>query len=566
MATNEGQVVLQVVQGIHVWRSDLLPHEREARAGQFWYYAGVLYRCVTDNDGTEPPSPTNDYYVSAAAAENILVDYGSDGQTWHETRRRHDTLIRLSLGAEGNIISQVVMPIGETLDTIPVRIWTEDPVSRANWRTLWLYNSRLFVTLHYDSGTNGAPPDNPNFQEIGAVEETTEQPVRIFTSEAIGTWLKHVSSDPPTSGDFSVAGVEDDLRINKTDADGNDQSAVLEAIEVGQALTFGADEFTFVIETQQLNEPTYIEWTGYWADARADDNIEDTRVAIGHIPHRVDMTGLLNERFSNLPRELEEETEARESADDRLEDLTVDIHLQDSPGVFADVTDSAVAGIGLIENTSANRSALDARTFNFGSVTWMNPSADIPDDGNDYWVVVRVALSLGHIETEFQLINDDPEEGTEHLRRSRQADADWYYYQVSADLESVWTLQRRTTSSHTRWDAPLGDIPLQQIQDLGFHGDGLTQDDIARALVPYGFSFIGVYPRYARLDQLGPENNWIIALGEVYPPFDTARYLQVNVNGVPVYRNTWSPTEKFILFSIEATADADNIESNTRTC
>ena len=358
----------------------------------------------------------------------------------------------------------------------PVNTFVYDPT------TYHLY----VVTTAVPSTNTDRPAANSSFQPLGLTAAQVQALIdvsRAFASRPIGTWLKHVSSDPPTSGDFSTTGVEDDLRINKTDADGNDRSAVLEAIEVGQALTFGADGFTFVIETRQLNEPTYIEWTGYWADARADDNIEDTRVAVGHIPHRVDMTGLLNERYRALPRELEEETEAREAADDRLEDLTVDVHLQDDPGAFANVTDSAVAGIALTQNTAAARAALAGGTFNFGSVTWMNPSADIPDDGNDYWVLVRVAESLGNIETEFRLLSDDSEAPEEHLRRSRQADATWNYYAVVADTESVWTLQRRGTNTHTRWDGRLGDPALAQVDERipesgGPGGAGLT--DIQR--------------------------------------------------------------------------------------
>ena len=482
MATATGSFTVAVTQGIHVWHRDLDHDQRLAHAGQFWFYDRLFYRCLRTHDAVEPPSVDSpNWFVTG-----LILQFASEGTGWSYLPRTDATQWRFRYGGDGQWSNAIPIKPERASN---VHIWDADAPAgeqqaRAGdfwfdvgvfWRCLSDTTARPNVRLEawsivglvLEFASDETITDSTTWSLLPNARSTHWRlryggrgdwsvPIPIggegggpgitpFASQPIGTWLKHVSSDPPTEGDFSVAGIDDDLRINKTDADGNDQSTVLEAIEVGQAITFGADEFTFVIETRQLNEPTYIEWTGYWADARADDNIEDTRVAIGHILHRVDMTGLLNERYRALPRELEEETEARESADDRLEDLTVDIHLQDSPGVFANVTDSTVAGIGLIENTSASRAALDARTFDFGSVTWMNPSADIPDDGNDYWVVVRVAVSLGHIETEFQLINDDSEEGTEHLRRSRQSDANWNYYQVSADTESVWTLQRRTS-------------------------------------------------------------------------------------------------------------------------
>ena len=322
-----------------------------------------------------------------------------------------------------------------------------------------------------------------------------------------------------------------------------------------------------------------------------------------------------------------DELNALTSRLERVENLTVDIHLQETPGDFANLNDATVAGISLIQNTPGNRVALDGRTYNFAGLTWQNTTVDIPNDNNEYWVVVRVAKELGHIETQFQLINNDPEEGTEHLRRSRQEDNNWRYYQVTADRESIWTLQRRPPNTHTRWDAPIGDIPQRQVQAIidaaingvmarllpdpstGNVGDvpkvnaaqdnyelapdlqgsgsggGLTSQQVtaianARAaarftdeektklanavvsadLDPYGLGFIGIYPRYMRLDQL--DDNIIIAFGEIHEPYDEANRIEVSFNGVQVVRNEFSPTTRFFRFGIEPTG-ANNIRNNT---
>ena len=227
----------------------------------------------------------------------------------------------------------------------------------------------------------------------------------------------------------------------------------IRAIQRGYGLKFG--DKIFVIEWTNENA-SYRSFNGFWAADEVDATAESSTVAISVIQHELRMIRFLT--ASQLKGLLPEVQTAF--------DKTVDIHLQERPGDFVNMNDAAVAGIALVENTTANRNALNARNYNFAGLTWQTTSVDIPDDGNDYWVVVRVARALGNIETQFQFLSSDPEAGIEHLRFSRQGDDTWHYYQVVADTESVWTMQRRATATHTRWDAPLGDPAIRQVQAL----------------------------------------------------------------------------------------------------
>ena len=240
---------------------------------------------------------------------------------------------------------------------------------------------------------------------------------------------------------------------------------------------------------------------------------------------------------------------------EKLENLTSDIHLFETPPAFVDNTNGNIAGIALIQNTAANRAALDARTFDFPSLDWHPTMQDIPDDGNDYWVVVRTAIDQGHIEGQFQVLSDDPEEGIDTLRRSRQEDANWRYFQVTADTISIHTLQRRETA-HTRYDGPIGDIAIAQVEQL--IRDLAVQDD---DLLAYSFGYIGIFPRYARADQL--TDNFVIIFPNVTPPFDRANRIEILLNGVPISAlGEWDPNQKFMRFSMTS-RQADNIISNT---
>ena len=161
-------------------------------------------------------------------------------------------------------------------------------------------------------------------------------------------------------------------------------------------------------------------------------------------------------------------------------DKTVDIHLQETIGEFANMNDATVAGIALVLKTTESDRDLRAGTYNFGALTWQTTSVDIPNDSNQYYVVVRIAKSQGRIETQFQVTNDSDSEPTEYLRGAIQEDANWRYYRVVGDYDNVWTLQRRGTTTHTRFDGPLGDIPIQQVQGLIPEGEGLTPQQKAQ--------------------------------------------------------------------------------------
>ena len=250
------------------------------------------------------------------------------------------------------------------------------------------------------------------------------------------------------------------VRISSTQVDishrniaNEDKSTEINAIEVGFGLVFG--EKIFVVEWTNQNSG-YRAFNGFWAGDDPDATAESSQISIKVIEHELRMIRFMT--AAQLKKLLPEIQQAF--------DKTVDIHLLERPGDFVNMNDAAVAGIALIQNTTANRNALNARTYNFAGLTWQTTTVDIPDDGNDYWVVVRIARALGNIETQFQFLSSDPEAGIEHLRFSRQGDDTWHYYQVVADTESVWTMQRRGTATHTRFDGPLGDVPVRQVQAL----------------------------------------------------------------------------------------------------
>ena len=275
---------------------------------------------------------------------------------------------------------------------------------------------------------------------------------RAFTpSIELGVWEN--ANIGAISGHYSREATNTRVDINYTNIANEDKTTELQGIQNGFGLVFG--EKIFVIEYQN-HQNSYREFNGFWVNNDPDATAESAQTSIKVIAHELRMA-----RFITADQIRAKIPELQTAVD-----KTVDIHLQETPGDFVDMNDATVAGIALILNNTANRAALDARNFNFAGLTWANTEQDIPNDGNEYWVVVRVARELGHIETQFQLINDDPEEGTEHLRRSRQGDDTWLYYQVTADRESVWTLQRRATDTHTRWDAPVGDVALRQMQAL----------------------------------------------------------------------------------------------------
>ena len=400
--------------------------------------------------------------------------------------------------------------------------------------------------------------------------------------------------------------------ISYTNIANENKEAEIRGIQPGFGLVFG--DKIFVIEWTNENA-SYRSFNGFWANGEPDTTAESAQITIKVITHELRMIRFLTAgQLKKLLPEVQ-----------RAYDKTVDIHLEERPGDFVNNADAAVAGISLIENTNANRSALDRRAFNFAGLTWQTAMVDIPNDGNEYWVVVRVAKALGNIETQFQLINDDDAEGTAHLYRSRQEDTNWRYYQVTADRESMWTLQRRATSTHTSWLGRLGGAAITQIQkaielaidgirslllpdpsgstagyvpkvnaardgyelapDEQGSGGGLSSQQVtaianARAAARYtdeektklanaiiGSDLdpygLGFIGVYPRYMRFDQlSENIVIAFGEVHEPYDTANLIQVVIKGVRVIRDSFTPSEKFYKFSIES-AQVTNIINNT---
>ena len=92
--------------------------------------------------------------------------------------------------------------------------------------------------------------------------------------------------------------------------------------------------------------------------------------------------------------------------------------------------------------------------------------------------------------------------------------------------------------------------------------DIITSDELTAALQPFGFSFIEVLPRKARIDEL--YKSWIISLGQVYSPYDTANRVEVFLDFTKVYDSAYNPaTDRFIKFDI-SNANAGTIQGNTQ--
>ena len=93
--------------------------------------------------------------------------------------------------------------------------------------------------------------------------------------------------------------------------------------------------------------------------------------------------------------------------------------------------------------------------------------------------------------------------------------------------------------------------------------DIITLDELTAALQPFGFSFIEVLPRKARIDEL--YKSWIISLGQVYSPYDTANRVEVFLDFTKVYDSAYNPaTDRFIKFDI-SNANAGTIQGNTQS-
>ena len=283
----------------------------------------------------------------------------------------------------------------------------------------------------------------------------------------LGIWV--VASGGAISG--RIVYISDTrIDISYTNIANEDKSNEINAIQAGSGLVFGGGKI-FVAEWFN-NNAGYRSINGFWVNNDPDTTPVDSQTSI-----KVIETNLLAIQFiteTQLKKKLPEVQIAYEK--------TVDIHLHETPGEFANMNDATIAGISLILKTTENDAALQSGTFDMASLTWETTSVDIPDDSNRYYVMARIAKDQGRIETQFRVINDSNSEPTEYLRGSIQDDPDWRYYRVVSDYNNVWTLQRRPPATHTRWDAPLGDIAIAQVQALipEVEGKGLTPQQKAQ--------------------------------------------------------------------------------------
>ena len=168
-----------------------------------------------------------------------------------------------------------------------------------------------------------------------------------------------------------------------------------------------------------------------------------------------------------------------------LEDKTSDIHINDPPGDFGNLTDSAIGGVAALLETPQIVSAISAGTFDFTTLTWNNPSVSYsPTRGQDYRVIVRVAKT--QIETQFRVLLVHAIGGTQRyygIGEVIHSDTNWNYYTaVRGDLAATATVEYRETHTHTRYDGELGKAALEQIVARIPPGSGLTEDQLARLL------------------------------------------------------------------------------------
>ena len=294
----------------------------------------------------------------------------------------------------------------------------------------------------------------------------------------------------------------------------------IRGIQVGFGLAFG--DKIFVIEWTNENA-AYREFNGFWVAGEVDTTAESSTVAISVIQHELRMIRFMT--ASQLKKLLPEVQQAH--------DKTVDIHLQETIGEFANMNDATVAGIALVLKTTESDRDLRAGTYNFGALTWQTTSVDIPNDSNQYYVVVRIAKSQGRIETQFQVTNDSDSEPTEYLRGAIQEDATWRYYRVVGDYDNVWTLQRRGTTTHTRFDGPLGDIPIQQVQGLIPEGEGLTPQQKAQ--------FESLVAKTADI-LIETRETWVAATDASFLalPADNAQLARVRAGNTPTGLSGWT--------------------------
>ena len=156
-----------------------------------------------------------------------------------------------------------------------------------------------------------------------------------------------------------------------------------------------------------------------------------------------------------------------------LEDKTSDIHINDPPGDFANLTDSAIGGVAALLESPAVVSAIAAGTYDFTTLTWDNPSISYsPTRGQEYQVIVRVAKTT--IETQFRVLLKHAIGDTQRyygIGESIHSDTNWNYYSaVRGNLAATATLEYRETHTHTRYDGELGKAALEQVRNAGGAG------------------------------------------------------------------------------------------------
>ena len=143
---------------------------------------------------------------------------------------------------------------------------------------------------------------------------------------------------------------------------------------------------------------------------------------------------------------------------------TTDLVLTEQAGVYTDVEDENVAGMTLLERTSANEQAITNNSVDWSTHTWQNPTLEHTDDSKQYYLVVRIPKALGDIGSQFR-ISSTPS-GNFAFTAAEVNDATYNYFLVGIITGTITvTVQRQGQEDKTRYDGELGGKALEQVSN-----------------------------------------------------------------------------------------------------